>query len=321
MQARDRGLVWVVRLDVTVAVAVDVEALLEAAGPRVGAAGREHVAQGRVSGLTPVDGGVRAAVAERTGGRTQVSVTVAGRALVVDCDRDSEMTGDPCEHAVAVVLAARDAGITWTSMASLRGAEPAGQERGRLVAEAAASLTRTELVRLVVAQAAEDRLFAAKVLRRAGKLEPPSPTELMRIRGLVRDTDRIPVDDHRWQLHDLVEAGRGMLAELEILAVRPATTELLGVVEDAIAAWDGLAGHLQDAREVYDIEPEEIGEPLAALHLRLCDELQPDPVELGRRLAELVGSAHYTSCVDAPDGYADLLGDEGLDAYESALHH
>ncbi|KQM02431.1 hypothetical protein FF86_106829, partial [Frankia sp. CpI1-P] len=138
------------------------------------------------------------------------------------------------------------AGITWTSMALLRGAEPVGQERGRLAAEAAASLTRTELVRLVVAQAAEDRLFVARVLRRAGKLDPPSPTELMRIRGLVRATGRIPVDDHRWQLHDLVEAGRGMLAELEILAVRPATAELLGVVEDAIEAWDGLAEHLQD---------------------------------------------------------------------------
>ncbi len=320
-RARGRGLVWTVRLDVTVAVSVDVEALLEAAGPRVGAAGREHVAQGRVSGLTPVDGGVRATVAGREGGRTQVSVTVAGRALVVDCDRDSELAGDLCEHAVAVVLAARDTGMTWTSMALLRGAEPAGQERGRLVAEAAASLTRAELARLVVAQAAEDRLFAAKVLRRAGKLEPPSPTELMRIRGLVRDVGRIPVDGDRWELHDLVEAGREMLADLEILAVGPVTVEFVDVVEDAIGVWDGLAGYLGGAWEVLDTEGGEIGESFAALHLRLCDELQPDPAELGRRLAELVEAAHSDSCLDAPDGYADLLGDEGLDAYESALHH
>ncbi len=302
------------------AVSVDVGALLEVAGPRVGAAGREHAAQGRVSGLTPVDGGVRATVAEPGGGRTQVSVTVVGRSLVVDCDRDNGVAGEPCEHAVAVVLAARDAGIAWTSMAVLPGADPAAEQE-RLVADAAASLTRAELVRLVMTQAAEDRLFAARVLRRAGKLEPASPAELVRVRRLIRDAGRIPADDDRWELHDLVEAGRGMLSELEILAVGPASAELLGVVEDAIGTWHTLAGYLQDAWEIYETEPGEIGEPLAALHLRLCDELRPDPVELGRRLAELVESADLGSCLDAPDGYADLLGDEGLIAYESDLHH
>lgn len=45
-----------------------------AAGPRAGEAGREHVARGSVSGLTSVDGGVRASVAETRGGRRQVFV-------------------------------------------------------------------------------------------------------------------------------------------------------------------------------------------------------------------------------------------------------
>ncbi|WP_157467147.1 hypothetical protein [Frankia sp. QA3] len=53
----------------------------------------------------------------------------------------------------------------------------------------------------------------------------------------------------------------------------------------------------------------------------MCDELRPDPVELDRRLAGLVESTDLDSCRDAPDGYADLLGDEGLAAYESDLHH
>ncbi|WP_157467144.1 hypothetical protein [Frankia sp. QA3] len=38
-----------------------------------------------------------------------------------------------------------------------------------------------------------------------------------------------------------------MLAELEILAVRPVTAELVGVVEDAVGVWDRLAWYLQDA--------------------------------------------------------------------------
>ncbi|MCK9894421.1 hypothetical protein [Frankia sp. AgB32] len=301
------------------AVSVDVEALIAAAGPSAGQAGREHVAQGSVSGLTSVDGGVRASVAEPRGGQTQVFVTVVSRALVVDCDRDSDSAGQPCEHAVAAVLAARDAGISWTSMAVSRAADTDGDE-DRLVAEAAASLTRAELVRLVVTQAAEDRLFEARVLQRAGRLGPADAGELARLRALVRHTGRIPDSNDRWELHDLLDAGRDMLAELEIVAVRPASAGFVDVVEDAVGVWDKLAGYLLDAWDAYDTdESGEVADALAALHLRLCEELRPDPIELGQRLAALVGSADLDSCLDAPDSYTDLLGAEGFTAYHTAL--
>ncbi|CAO5234610.1 hypothetical protein [Frankia sp. AgKG'84/4] len=301
------------------AVSVDVEALIAAAGPRAGAAGREYVARGSVSGLTSVDGGVRACVAEIQGGRTHVFVSVVSRALVVDCDRDSEAGGQPCEHAVAAVLAARDAGISWTSMAVPCGAEPAVAE-DRLVTAAATSLTRAELVRLIVTQAAEDRLFEARVLHRAGRLGPADEAELARLRELVRHAGRIPDSGEHWELHELLDAGRELLTELEIVAVRPASAEFVGVVEDAIGVWDKLAGYLLDAWDADDAEPGTVGDALAALHLRLCEELRPGPVELGQRLAALVGSTDLDSCLDAPDSYVDLLGAEGLTAYDAALH-
>ena|GEM_PF-6005731 len=64
-----------------------------------------------------------------------------------------------------------------------------------------------------------------------------------------------------------------------------------------------------------ETEPGEIGRLIAAQHLRVCEELRPDPVELGQRLADLVRSAEVDSFLDAPDGYADVLGADGIAAF------
>ncbi|WP_131786927.1 hypothetical protein [Protofrankia symbiont of Coriaria ruscifolia] len=303
------------------AVTVDVNALLAEVGPEAARHGRESVADGRVSGLAAVNGGVRATVTDREGNRSNVSVVIVGRTLVGDCDRDNRPDGTLCEHAVAVVVAALDAGITWTVTADVAGAAVGLNKNERMVAEAAAALTRIELIGLVVEQASTDRLFAGKVLRRAGRLSPAGPAELDRARRLVRDAAAIPDSHRQWDFYDLVRAGVAMAEELELLAVRPPTAEVLALVEDAIGVWDGLSGYLYDAWETYETEPSEIGERLADVHLDLCEELRPDPVELGRRLAELVKAAEVESFLDAPEGYADILGEEGLDAYDAALDH
>jgi uncharacterized Zn finger protein len=306
------------------AVILDVEALLAEAGSDAARLGREHVAQGRVSGLTAVDGGARATVADADGGRSNVAVTIIGQTLVDDCDRDNTPGQGLCEHAVAVVMAATDAGITWAPADDGTDGPSGPDEHERMLAEAAADLTRTELVKLVVAQANADRLFATKLLQRAGRLTEAGPAELDVARNLIEDMAAVP-EDEEWEIDDLIEAGEAVAAELELLALRPASAELLAVVEEAIMAWDSLAEHLveddweTDGWETDGTEPSEIGERLADIHLELCEELRPDPVPLARRLAELVDAAEVESCLDAPDAYADLLGDEGLDAYEAAL--
>jgi uncharacterized Zn finger protein len=306
------------------AVILDVEALLAEAGPEAATLGREYVTQGRVSGLTAVDGGARATVTDADGGRSNVAVTIIGQTLVDDCDRDNTPGEGLCEHAVAVVMAALDAGLTWAPTDDPAGDSGGPDEHGRMLVEAAADLTRTELVKLVVAQASADRLFATKLLHRAGRLTEAGPAELDIARNLIEDMAAVP-DEEEWEIDDLVEAGEAVAAELELLAFRPASAELLAVAEEAILAWDSLAEHLADddwetyGWETNATEPGEIGERLADIHLELCEALRPDPVPLARRLAELVDAAEAESCLDAPDAYADLLGDEGLDAYEAAL--
>ncbi|WP_049795766.1 hypothetical protein [Frankia sp. EAN1pec] len=305
----------------SVAVSVNVDALFEEAGSQRTKAGREYAARGRVGGLAVVDGALRATVTEHESGRTNIRVEVTGRDLIIDCDQHGTAAASGvCEHAVAVILAARAAGIAWPVTSAPSAYGPAAGKEERLLEKAAVALTRAELTQLVVARALEDRLFAARLLRQAGRLEPADPAELVRVRRLVREAGAIPDSNPRWDLHHLVEAGRAMLAELEIVAVRPPTAEFLDVVEEAVRVWDRLAGHLHDAWDVYETEPGEIGEPLAALHLRLCEDLRPDPVDLGRRLAALVSSAEVDSYLHAPEGYADILGDEGLSVYDTACH-
>jgi uncharacterized Zn finger protein len=307
-------------LNAGVAVSVDVDALLEAAGSRAASEAADLVAKGRVAGLTAVDGGFRACVTGPGGARTAVMVTVAGSGLAVDCDRHGGPASGLCEHAVAVVVAARDAGLDWNQTSRAAG-DPERVGAAAEVERAAADLTRTELVRLVVAQAAGDRLFAARVLRQAGRLGPADAVELTRVRRLVREAGAIPETNRRWELHDLVEAGRSMVAELEIVAVRPATDDVLDLLEEAVRVWDRLAAFLWDAWDVYESAPGDIGRAIAELHRRVCEELRPDAVELGRRLAHLVASAEVDSFLDAPDGYADLLGDDGFAAFMAAGGH
>ena len=303
-----------------VAVSLDVEALLCGSWSPVGRTWVGSISpHGRVTGLTEVDGGVRATVTDRAGSRTNVTVSVVGRTLVDDCDRDSGVGSQVVRARRRLVLAALDAGVTWTSSASRTAGEHDGlDEQERMIAQAAADLTRTELVRLVVAQAAADRLFAARVLERAGRLAPARPADLARARRVVKEAAEIPDGRRRWELHDLVDAGRAMVAELEVLAVGSPTAALVGVVEDSIGVWDRLAGYLREDWYTYETEPAEIGEALADVHQEMCARLRPDPVELGRRLAKLVRSADVESYLDVPDGYAEILGDNGMDAYLGA---
>jgi hypothetical protein len=103
-------------------------------------------------------------------------------------------------------------------------------------------------------------------------------------------------------------AGDAIIAELEVLAHRPASLHALLLVEHAAAVWDDLAGHLYDDWEHYEGLPEEMGARVRSVHLHLCEELQPNPQELAERLKAITATAAATSCLDAPQEYQPLLG-------------
>ncbi len=237
-----------------------------------------------------------------------VWVGVVDGELTGECDCADGAGGRLCGHAVAVALGALEEGFPFASVASRAGDVDPEEQR---FAEVAGGLANGELVRLVARQAAEDRYFAALLLAAAGQLPPPGPAEIAAARRTVADAEAVP-DSRNWDLYDRVKAGTAMQAELELLALRPPTAESLVVVEEAIAVWAALSGYLNEAWEIYETEPQEIGVTLAELHHQLCQACRPDPLELAARLATLVGNADGDTFLDAPERYADILGTEGV---------
>jgi hypothetical protein len=291
-------------LDVGVAVRLDTEKLIASVGQDLADAGREHLAPGRIRDLDVEDGGASAIIADPGRGLVSARVGVIDGVLTGECDCIDDLPSGLCGHAVGVALAALDEGFVFSSILSRnRGADPDEQR----FAEIAAGLTPRSLIGLVARQAVTDPHFAALLLARAGQLPPPGPREIHAAQRVVQAAVAVP-NGHRWNLNDIVKAGRAMAAELKLLAVRPPTDELLTVVEEAITVWATVSGHLLDAWDTYETEPEEIGTALADVHLQLCQTLQPDPLELAARLATLVANADTNTYLDLPDGYADVLG-------------
>jgi hypothetical protein len=206
--------------------------------------------------------------------------------------------------------------FTFSSISSRsRGVDP----EERRFAEIAAELRPRALIGLVARQAVADQYFAALLLARAGRLSPPGPKEINAARRVVAAAADIPNQRRQWDLYEIVTAGRSMVTELRLLAVRPPTDELLVVVEEAITVWATLSGYLNEAWEIFETEPREVGSALAELHLRLCQAHDPEPLELAARLAKLVGDADQEIYLDVPEEYADVLGAEGLAEFEALL--
>lgn len=284
------------RLDARVAVKLDVESLLNAVGQDLAARGRELASRDVVA-----DGGGAAGVAD---GR-HVWVGVVNGELVGECDC---LADDLCAHGVAVALAAVTAGLVFESLPP---SENRGPEEQRF-ASVAARLGRRELVRLVAGHAVRDRRLATGLLVAAGELGVPSDEEIAVVHRMFVDARRIPNGYERWELRDLFDAGRDMVAELEVLALRPVNDGVLDLADEAVQVWSAFLDTLREAREA---DPQEIGDALAAVHVQLYEVSGLAPDDLAGRLAGLYSDLADDQFLDVPGAYEDVLGDEGIDQF------
>lgn len=287
------------------AVRLDSSALLDSVGTSLSAQGREHLAHERVRDVAARDGGVTAVVDDPEFGPVEVWVGVISGVLTGECDCGA---AELCGHSVAATLAALELGLAFSSMTS-RASEGIGEDQRRF-AEIAAGLAPDKLIGLVARQAAADRYFAALLLACAGQLPPAGPAELDGVRRVIAATADVP-NGRRWELRDLVDAGEQLAAELELLAIRPPSGEMLTVVEEAMQVWAQLCDHLREAPDCDDAA-QQVGPRLAELHFHLAAELQPDPLELAARLARLAAAGADVSI----DDYADLLGPDELAEFD-----
>lgn len=288
-----------------VAVRIDVSAFRSSISALVVVAAERLLRDDGVADLEAVGGGARAVVCDG-GIRFQPWVGVVDQALIGDCDCEAGSGADDfCAHAVAVALSAFEAGVRFSAAGTPHGAGPVEPERADFL-RAVQSLGPRQLTDLVVEQAVRDRLFATLLLGKAGMLAPVDESALAGFQAVIREVSNVTTGT-RWEIADLEDAGRRLVAEVEILRARPVVPALLDLIEQAIVVWDELAGHLNDAYYARRIDPQEISEPLVEAHRDLCERLDLDAEEIAERLDRLVDRCDHDT-VD-PTVYAELLGE------------
>jgi hypothetical protein len=289
-------------------VRLDSDAVRDAAGPKIYQAAEELLSSGRLGEIIEVGGGATSRMDNGDNPAGEVWVGVVSGALTGECDCAEAGAGldDLCVHAVALTLAAMREDFPWASTATPPSQAFTDPDVRRLV-EMAATLAPRRLAVLLGEHAAVDRRLQARLLAATGRLGPLTGKQAATI---SRTIDSIAADATAGQfdLHEVAKAGQWIVDEMQVLAQRPPCLDALHVVEHAARVWDGLAGYLYDAWETYETEPEEIGGALRAIHVRMCEQLRPDPDALADRLREIVNAAEVASCLDQPDDYANLLG-------------
>lgn len=82
---------------------------------------------------------------------------------------------------------------------------------------------------------------------------------------------------------------RGVRLDVRVAVGLDSETLLASVGQDVSES--GRECLVNDAWEIFETEPRELGSALADVHLRLCQVHDPVPLELAARLAKLVGDA------------------------------
>lgn len=299
------------RLDVPMAIRIDITALRSEAGSAACAAADILLNAGQPEMIVAVGGGA-SAVFRETGQlpyEAWAGLTADGFTAECDCPSGEEW----CAHAVALVGAALEDGFGWSSTATPPSATDHEPKVAQLV-KVAASLPARKLALLLAEHAAVDRVLETRLLAYAGILGPLTEAELADARRTVVNLAREATAGDRWDLRDVEKAGRAIVEEVRVLAQRPASEGLVDVIEQAARAWDSIALHLWDAWETYEDEPAEIGGALREAHVSVCEQLQPDPDELVERLAVIIKAAEVDSCLDEPSDYLSILGHQRVAA-------
>lgn len=229
-------------------------------------------------------------------GAYEVRVELRDDGLAGRCECIAQMTMPVCKHMVALALVA---------FADVR---PEGPSLEQLVA----GLPQGVLARLVLDTAARDPALRARVEALADA--HGGEVDVKALRSLITRATTAPRDPS-WRaaarvaeradealglLEGLVDARADqapVLAEHMIVRV----DRLLGAVDDSGGPVGGMAGRARD------------------LHMRACAAADVPPGEVAKALLRIARRTEWDWVDDAPERYAELLGDDGLAALDRAL--
>ena len=100
---------------------------------------------------------------------------------------------------------------------------------------------------------------------------------------------------------------------LATVSVNGKHSVVLEITEYALLELDSIS-ELQD-----ECELDYLIDAFRDLHLTACYKLKPDPQSFGTHLATLANKSEWGFFDGPPDGYASVLGTEGLSSYVAAL--
>lgn len=107
----------------------------------------------------------------------------------------------------------------------------------------------------------------------------------------------------------------GLLDVLEALIAAGRAADVVVLAEHVMARLDTALGRIDDSNGHMG----DVLDRVSDLHLAACDAARPEPARLAARLVEFPLKSDWEWFLDAPQRYADVLGDEGLAAYRSRL--
>lgn len=273
------------------------DALFELAGEAAFDRALRYAAEGRVRDLAISSDSAQAKV---DGTRTYtVRLDASGYDLTAECDCPAAADADMCKHAVAV-------GLAWLGEA---GAPEEADERPDELRAYLRAAPPERLVDLVLDLAARDPgallRLRTEAAAAAGTVDVAALrkelTRAIAIRGFVDYRDAADYADG-------VDAALGALDAL-LAAGQPAPVVTLA--EHAMA-------RLETARNRIDDSGGEITYLAGRLrdqHLEACRRARPSPAALAKRLFQIGLRSDLDWFRDAPERYADVLGDRGLAAY------
>ena len=268
--------------------------------------GVDYFDHGHVESLEEDGPGVEASVR----GTQDYLVTLALDEGVLDyaCDCPIGSEGTFCKHCVAAALAWRQQ-AEGTTKARSKTKPPTIAEVAKILQQECAET----LVGLMTEWARDDkRLRERMVLYAARRSGPESGAaaagrafeKAVRIHGFV---DYREAGGWASDVHSAIDAIEQLLNDGQAAAV-------IGLCESALLALTGTVEHIDDSDGCLT----DLRDRLHELHLRACQEAQPDPVALARRLfAWDVSDRELDVFYGAASTYAEILGPKGLQAYRA----
>lgn len=232
----------------------------------------------------------------------QVTLTLQDDGVAGACSCPYGLDGFFCKHCVAVGLVVLRGGR------DLQERRASARERRLDLEDWLASLSRQELLDLVLAQVADDRELRRRLELRAASANRDVSAIRARIRDLLDTGDYgrhgfVEYD----QAFDYSERVREAVAAIEALIDAGEAAEAMHITRAAIATLAGAYEYIDDSSgSVGDAAAE-----LAAVHASACEAARPDPIELADYLAGALLAPHGLVSFDLAD-YTSVLGVHGL---------